>query len=61
MAEVTQEVLDDIQFELELIGVPLSQQLKILTAVREGGFDPKAIDEKLVKMGFNPVFTIYDD
>jgi hypothetical protein len=61
MAEVTQEVLDDIQFELELIGVPLAQQLKILTAVREGGFDPKAIDEKLVKMGFNPVFTIYDD
>jgi hypothetical protein len=58
MAEVTQEVLDDIQFELELIGVPLSQQLKILTAVREGGFNPKAIDDKLVKMGFNPVFTI---
>lgn len=61
MAEVTQEVLDEIQFELELIGVPLSQQLKILTATRESGFDPKAIDDKLVKMGFNPVFTIYDD
>jgi hypothetical protein len=61
MTEVTQDLLDDIEYELELIGVPLSQQLKILTAVREGGYDPKAIDDKLVKMGFNPVFTIYDD
>ena len=56
MSTVSQATLDVITMELEMIGVPLSQQLKILSQVKKEGFDPKVIDIKLVKMGYNPVF-----
>jgi hypothetical protein len=62
MSTVSQETLDFITMELEMIGVPLSQQLKILSQVKNEGFDPKVIDMKLVKMGYNAVFEdCYED
>lgn len=62
MSAVSQETLDVITMELEMIGVPLAQQLKILRQVKDEGFDPKQIDMKLVKMGYQPVFEdCYED
>jgi hypothetical protein len=62
MSTVSQETLDFITMELEMIGVPLAQQLKILRQVKDEGFDPKVIDMKLVKMGYNSVFEdCYED
>jgi hypothetical protein len=62
MSAVSQETLDFITMELEMIGVPLAQQLKILRQVKDEGFNPKQIDMKLVKMGYNAVFEdCYED
>jgi len=53
--------LEEIEFELELAGVNREQQIKILSSIKRGGFDPKAVDKKLMLMGLAPVFTIYDE
>lgn len=53
--------LEEIALELELAGLSREQQTKLLSAIKRGGFDPKAIDKKLILMGFAPIFTIYDD
>jgi len=53
--------LDEIEFELELAGLSREQQIKLLSAIKRSGFDPKAVDKKLILMGFTPIFTIYDD
>lgn len=53
--------LEEIALELELAGLSREQQTKLLSAIKRGGFDPKAIDKKLIQMGFEPIFTIYEE
>jgi len=53
--------IEEIAFELELAGLSREQQLKILSSIRRAGFDAKAVDKKLMLMGFAPIFSIYDD
>jgi len=53
--------LEEIEFELEMAGLSREQQIKIMSSIKRGGFDAKAVDKKLILMGFTPVFTIYDD
>lgn len=53
--------LEEIEFELELAGLSREQQIKLLSSIKRGGFDAKALDHKLLLMGFAPIFTIYDD
>jgi len=53
--------LEEIEFELEMVGMPGDQVRKMLSAIKRDGFDPKALDRKLMTMGYAPVFTIYDD
>ncbi len=53
--------LEEIEFELELAGLSREQQIKLLSSIKRSGFDAKAIDKKLILMGFAPIFTIYDD
>ena len=52
---------EEIAFELELAGLSREQQNKLLSAIDRGGFNAKELDRKLVLMGFEPVFSIYDD
>lgn len=53
--------LEDIEFELEMTGMSRDQKTKLLSSVKKSGFDAKALDKKLIAMGYEPVFTIYDD
>ena len=53
--------LKEIEFELEMAGLSREQQVKLLSSVKRGGYDAKALDQKLRMMGFPPAFTIYDD
>lgn len=53
--------LEEIAYELELAGLSREQQIKIISSIKRGGFDAKAVDKKLMLMGFTPVFAIYDD
>ncbi len=53
--------LKEIEFELEMAGLSREQQVKILSSVKRGGYDAKALDQKLRMMGFPPAFTIYDE
>ncbi|MEA2048923.1 MAG: hypothetical protein U9O64_10830 [Campylobacterota bacterium] len=53
--------LEEIEFELEMAGVPSDQLRKLLSAVKRDGFDAKTLDRKLMTMGIAPVFTIYDE
>jgi hypothetical protein len=53
--------LEEIEFELEMAGLSREQQIKILSSVKRGGYDAKALDQKLRLMGFPPAFSIYDD
>jgi len=52
---------EEIAFELELAGLSREQQIKLLSSIKRGGFNPKAVDKKLLLMGFAPIFSIYDD
>ncbi len=53
--------LEEIAFELELAGLRLEEQRMLLSSIKRSGFDAKALDKKLITMGYAPVFTIYDD
>lgn len=53
--------IEEIAFELELAGLSREQQIKLLSSIKRAGFDAKAVDKKLLLMGFAPIFTIYDD
>ncbi|MBN2815463.1 MAG: hypothetical protein JXQ67_02175 [Campylobacterales bacterium] len=53
--------LEEIEFELEMAGLSREQQNKLLNAVRREGFDAKALDKKLQLMGFEPIFTLFED
>ena len=52
---------EEITFELELAGLSREQQVKLLSFCRTNGFDAKILDKKLMLMGYEPVFSIYDD
>ena len=52
---------EEITFELELAGLSREQQVKLLSFCRTNGFDAKVLDKKLMLMGYEPVFSIYDD
>ena len=53
--------IEEIEFELEMAGLSREQQIKIISSIKRAGFDAKAVDKKLMLMGFAPVFTIYDE
>ena len=53
--------LDEIAFELELAGLSREQQTKLLSFCKTNGYDAKLLDKKLQLMGYEPVFSIYDD
>jgi len=53
--------IEEIELELELAGVPRDKALKLLSFVKANGFDAAAMDKKLQSMGFEKVFTIYDE
>jgi len=53
--------LEEIEFEFVLAGLSREQQVKLLSSIKRNGFDAKALDHKLLLMGFAPIFTIYDD
>jgi len=53
--------IEEIAFELELAGLSREQQVKLLSSIKRSGFDAKAIDKKLLLMGFSPIFSIYDE
>ena len=53
--------MEEIAFELEMAGLSREQQIKLMSSIKRGGFDAKALDHKLLLMGFAPIFTIYDD
>lgn len=53
--------IEEIALELELAGLSREQQIKLISSIKRGGFDPKAVDKKLILMGFTPIFSIYDE
>ena len=53
--------IEEIEMELELAGVSRDKIIKLIAFVKNNGFDPVAMDKKLNSMGFEKVFTIYDD
>lgn len=53
--------LEEIELELEFAGLSRGQIVKLLSFVRSNGFDAKTMDRKLLMMGFEPVFGIYED
>ena len=53
--------LDEIEFELELAGLSREQQVKLLSFCKANGFDAKVLDKKLQLMGYEPIFSIYDE
>lgn len=53
--------LEEIEMELELAGVSRDKIMKLLSYVKSHGFNAKEMDRKLQTMGFDKVFTIYDD
>lgn len=53
--------IEEIEMELELAGLSREQINKLISFCRNNGFDAAAMDKKLQLMGFEKVFTIYDD
>jgi len=53
--------LEEITFELELAGLTREQQVKLLSFCKTNGYDSKILDKKLMLMGYEPIFSIYDD
>ena len=53
--------IEEIKIELEFAGVSIDQINKLLAFCRNNGFDAAALDKKLNLMGYEKVFTIYDD
>jgi len=53
--------LEEIKFELELVGLSMGQITKMMNAAKRDGFDAKEMDRKLIAMGYSPTFTIYNE
>lgn len=53
--------IEEIQMELEMAGVSGDKIIKLISFCKINGFDAVAMDKKLQSMGYEKVFTIYDD
>ena len=53
--------IEEIEMELEFAGLSREQINKLIAFVKSNGFDAEAMDKKLQLMGYEKVFTIYDD
>ena len=53
--------IEEIEMELELAGVSRDKIIKLIAFCKNNGFDAVAMDKKLNSMGYEKVFTIYDD
>lgn len=53
--------LEEIEMELELAGLGREQINKLLSFCGNNGFDAAVMDKKLQLMGYEKVFTLYDD
>lgn len=53
--------IEEIKMELELAGVSLDKINKLIAFCKANGFDAAVMDKKLNLMGYEKVFTIYDD
>jgi hypothetical protein len=55
--------ISDIKLEMELYGVDLEDANEILEICKPKGYDFEALDEELVKRGYEPIFSenFYDD
>lgn len=53
--------IEEIELELELAGLSREQINKLISFCKNNGFDAAVLDRKLQLMGFEKVFTIYDD
>ena len=53
--------IEEIEMELEFAGLSREQINKLIAFVKSNGFDPEVMDKKLQLMGYEKVFTIYDD
>jgi len=53
--------IEEIQEELEISGVEMEHVSKLIRICKRFGFDPKEMDERLLKWGYPKVFTIYDE
>lgn len=60
MAEETLTA-EEVEQELEFAGLSRAQITKILSWCQTYGYNAAELDRKLVNMGFEKVFTIYDD
>ncbi len=53
--------ISDIQLEMELGGVDAADIAKILNLCDSKGFNSEMLDEELVKLGYDKIFTVdYD-
>ena len=52
---------EEIEMELEFAGLSREQINKLMSFVRSNGFDASTMDKKLQLMGYEKVFTIYDE
>ena len=53
--------LEEIREELEISGVEMEHVSKLIRICKRDGFDAVELDKRLLKWGYNKVFTIYDD
>lgn len=53
--------IEEIELELELAGLSREQINKLIMFCKTNGFDAQIMDKKLQLMGYEKVFTIYDD
>jgi len=53
--------IEEIELELELAGLSREQINKLIAFCKNNGFDAAVMDKKLQLMGYEKVFTIYDD
>jgi len=53
--------IEEIEMELEFAGLSRAQINKLISFCKTNGFDAAVMDKKLQLMGFEKVFTIYDD
>ncbi len=52
---------EEVEQELEFAGLSRAQIMKILSWCQTYGYNAVELDRKLVNMGYEKVFTIYDE
>lgn len=53
--------IEEIEMELEFAGLSREQINKLISFVRSNGFNAQEMDRKLQLMGYEKVFTVYDE